>query len=345
MAASVVLSRVDSDQATSASGLTKVYQVCDSDNLFFTMSNFSKDRGFTYFDQILQTDPMKLIKNYAIHPRDDVAGYVGDNLANNIGPDGDKTMAKVSKNRKIAYIHMFKKERGSVAVTGNEGGDVLHFDAQYAARPDYVPVYFLPWESHGGVIRLTIPPAQAGDPDVFFTAAINGCSVFFQGAPNNPTIYHAGGSTNRNDPNAAAKYWRDTVRSQKKDANAPLLGEVNKTHYIQTPGVTIPPPYPGAATSTTTATAKAYKDWLENKLSKSITLKDVMPWGCVMGIRAGGNWTFYLQENATVIWRKVSKDGTINDRYFGRPMAVREIFPGGGGIVDMKCKVPTKLEA
>jgi hypothetical protein len=308
------------------------------------MDHFGKERSYGYFDELLVTNPMKILTKYAIHPRDDVSGYRGDNLAVNIGPDGDKSMAKISKGRKVAHIHMYKKERGDYTVTGNEGADVLHFDAVYAPRADYVPVYFLPWEAQGGVIRITIPPPAAGDPDIFFTAAINGCSVFFQGTAQNPTIYHAGFmGTTRTDPNASAKFWRDTVRANAKN-NTPLLGEVNKTHYIATPGLTTPPPYPGAAAGNTTLNAKAYSDWLNNKYSKSLTIRDVMPWGCVMGIRTGANWKFYLQENATVVWRKVSKDGTVSDRYFGRPMAIREIFPNGGAVANLKCNVPARLE-
>jgi hypothetical protein len=305
--------------------------------------HFSKERPYGYFDRLLQEDPMKLLTKYAIHPLDDVAGYHGDNRANNIGPDGDKTLAKVAGNRKIAYIHLYKKERGDVTVTGNEGADVIHFDAQYGARADYVPIYFLPWERNGAVVRITLPPAAAGDPNIFFTAAITGCSIFFQGDDQHPIVYHAGGDTHRADPNAAAKYWRDTVRYNLKAGAGALAGEVNKTQYLETPGVNLPPSFPGAPTLTT-ATAKAYKDWLNNKLSKSITLQDVMPWGCVMGIRTGQHWKFYLQENAIVIWRKIMKSGAVEDRYFGRPMVIREVFPAGGAIADMKCKVPTKLE-
>ena len=238
---------------------------------------------------------------------------------------------------------MYKKARGNYTVTGNEGADVLHFDAQFSARADLVPVYFLPWESYGGVVRITIPPASPGDPDIFFTAAINGCSVIFQGDDQNPVVYHAGGPTNRADPNEAAKFWRDTVRANMKAGYGVKTGEVNKTHYIASPGVNMAAAYPGAPT-VTTVQAKAYKTWLDNKLSKSITLRDVMPWGCVMGIRTGQHWKFYLQENSTVSWRKIMKDGTVQDRYFGRPMIIRQVFPGGGAVAEMKCKVPSKLE-
>ena len=305
--------------------------------------HFAKERGYQYFDRLLAEDPLKLITKYAIHPPDEVGAYRGDNRAVNIGPDGDKTLAKVSGHRKIAYIHLYKKERGDYTVTGNEGADVIHFDSQFSPRADYVPVFFLPWESAGGVIRITLPPAAVGDPEIFFTAAINGCSIFFQGNDQNPVIYHAGGPTNRADANAAAKYWRDTVRANLKAGRGGITGEVNKTHYIATPGVDIPAAYPGAPT-VTSQSAKAYQDWLNNKLSTSITLKSVLPWGCVVGIRTAGHWTFYLQENATVIWRKTLKDGTTTDRYFGRPMVIREVFPAGGAIADMKCKVPTQIE-
>src|SRR5687768_14128981 len=48
-------------------------------------------------------------------------------------------------------------------------------------------VQWLPWLSHS-IVGLTL----GASPDIFVTAAINGCSVFVTGAPNAPTVYHAG---------------------------------------------------------------------------------------------------------------------------------------------------------
>jgi len=68
----------------------------------------------------------------------------------------------------------------------------------------------------------------------------------------------------------------------------------------------------------------------------------VNPWGCVMGIRTGNNWEFFLQENATVITNIVTKKG-VTTQYFARPMHIRRIYPGGGAIASMSMKVPVSV--
>ena len=118
----------------------------------------------------------------------------------------------------------------------------LFLDGQYAKAPHLVPIWFLPWDSAGAVIELDIPAkgtVRGDDPDIFFTAAVNGCSVFFRGTPKSPVVYHAGGDTCKgSDHVAAAKFWRDLMMGNVlgKDVAAPGMKEVNKTDYIKTPG-------------------------------------------------------------------------------------------------------------
>ncbi|MHC4681656.1 MAG: hypothetical protein ACYTEK_23540, partial [Planctomycetota bacterium] len=57
--------------------------------------------------------------------------------------------------------------------------------------------YFLPWDGRGGAVHMTLP---AGGHRHFFTAALSGCSVMVAGAPNNPTVYHAGVDSWENSP-------------------------------------------------------------------------------------------------------------------------------------------------
>jgi hypothetical protein len=61
-----------------------------------------------------------------------------------------------------------------------------------------------------------------------------------------------------------------------------------------------------------------------------------------MGIRTGNNWVFYLQENATVICNIVTKTGVVQ-KYYARPMHIRQIYPNGGGVATMSPKVPVQI--
>ena len=149
-------------------------------------------------------------------------------------------LARIERAHKVGYINLKRQPHGDLAATGIEGGDRIYFETAAANPGGWVPVYWLPWNTAGAAIRLTIPARSAANPgpDVFFTAAINGCSVFFQGTPQNPTIYHCGGYTGQGvDANAAAGFWQqvmdefvafDAGRGKNKGALAPQ--EVNKTY-------------------------------------------------------------------------------------------------------------------
>ena len=297
------------------------------------MSNYTK---------LLQKDALKLMNTYAIHPADDVGGYKGDlvRVLKGVTTIQDRSVdmkhSKVKSARKIAYVKLIKKAQGSVAVTGNEGSDVLHFDTSYAAGSDRIPIYFLPWDAGGAMVQLTLP--QKGqpdpDPDLFFTAAINGCSVFFQGTPQRPTIYHCGGDTGKgSDHAAAAKFWRDMVAANRDGGKGDVASEVNKTHYIKEQG------------SNTTQRAAEFEAWLKNKNQNRLNIMSVNPWGCVMGIRKDDKWTFYLQENGSIVYTTMLKKHfyskpSLETRIVGRPMIVRQVYPGMSGGITMKSSLP-----
>lgn len=311
--------------------------------------HFTKKRASGYFNQLLATNPMKLMTKYSVCPSNDIEGYKGKNAWEmDVSAYGRATNMQyngVMRERHVGYINLYKEPRLAVAkvggVTNNEGGDVIKFNCSYSDVNGGVPVYFLPWDSGGAIIRITIPNKGENpvDPDIFFTAAINGCSVFIQGQPDSPTIYHAGGDTGKPDPNDAANFWRRALREVLGNRLTPnrgqVVAEVNKTHYVKTPGVA----------GGTTQPAAQFEAWLKAKLDKAgkFTVTMVNPWGCVMGIRTGNNWKFYLQENATVVCNYVTKQG-VDVRYYARPMSLKEIFPGGvTHTANMRFKVPTRI--
>ncbi|MBK9169401.1 MAG: hypothetical protein IPM24_18325 [Bryobacterales bacterium] len=181
--------------------------------------------------------------------------------------------------------------------------EALTFKVSLTPKADWVPIHFLPWRSMK-VVHTTIPEidekdlGHAGDtnPHLFFTAAINGCSVFVTGSPRNPAVYHAGidGTLSLN----AVDFWRDRLDEifASSGMGSPSYKEVNKSDYVKDDQFLDP---------RTTETAKRYEDWLRSHHSGEFGIQEVKPWGCVFGIRYGRLWSFYLQENATISYLRI----------------------------------------
>ncbi len=89
----------------------------------------------------------------------------------------------------------------------------LSFDIKYGddpslstvgSRAGYIPIWWLPWNGAGAVVKLKIEDANTAtfpvgpgvapipNPKFFFTAAVNGCSVIIRGDDRGPSCYHAG---------------------------------------------------------------------------------------------------------------------------------------------------------
>ena len=313
-------------------------------------------------------DPLGYMKKRSICPPNEVANYRGkvvadldttgfESTGSTVARVTSATYQTIQRSKKIAYVELYEdRDRSGImpqkdvhgvetsrGEQNNEGIGVVRFRSSFTAQPGWSPVFFLPWESAGAIVKLTIPPQGTTnpDPDIFLTAAINGCSVFVQGSATNPTIYHAGGNTGQSDHNQAARYWREALRNHiRASATATARGlvtaEVNKMDYVKTPGT---------AGNSTTPRAQEYETWLKQKLDKTgrFTVTMVNPWGAVMGIRSGPTWSFYLQENATVVCNIVTKQG-VEQRMYARPMTFRKIYPGGGSAATMRMKVPVKIE-
>jgi hypothetical protein len=175
------------------------------------------------------------------------------------------------------------------------------------------PVYFLPWKS-ARIVKMTL----GSQSNLFFTAAINGCSVFVEGDLKSPTVYHAGidppwlpmgdgVSTHVKTAFAAPTrdvplIWRELFWSKSAiPRGSSSFGEVNKTHYIDDGS--------DPTTGRMTAQVQAFHRAIATPWSTSgFTIEECLPWGCVFGIRnpTTGEWAFYLQENATVKFRDAS---------------------------------------
>src|SRR6185312_11910524 len=297
---------------------------------------------------LFMRDPVAFMRRYAVMPPDNIDSDIGDEAQDMA------TFAAVGKDylysnmdEKVGWLNFRKKPKHGALnlsfVHAAEGTVIV--DGTYAPRAHKIKSYWLPWSAGGAIIRLAIPdanniPAGQDDADYFFTATISGCSIFIKGTQRQPVIYHAGGQTLQNDPNNAATFWRGLVNTY-SGAGA-VVAEVNKTHYVSDPNA--------VRANQTTVNAEAFDAWLRGNLNNEFQVQDVHPWGCVMGVRAAnGDWTFYLQENATILFYSFKKKFFSGNRVqsalrgAGRPMIFREIFPNGAGHAVFNPGLPRRL--
>jgi hypothetical protein len=281
-------------------------------------------------------DPIGFMRKYAVCPADDVGGYIGDkagSMPTTASPQ-DYTFSTIEAAKRVAYLNFEKIPRKSQVNTAfiPKSDAAITVTGQSAADAARVKSYWLPWTAGGGIIKLVIPAAgtapAAQDADIFFTATITGCSIFIKGTRQAPEVYHAGGNTGQANATQAALFWRNLMVAHSGAGG--IAAEVNKTDYVSDPTLSTALP--------TTANSKTFADWLADNKPSDLDIKMVFPWGCVMGLRAAnGDWTFYLQENVTILYTKWKKKSLfskqlVESRSFSVacPMLVREIYPNGG---------------
>ena len=207
------------------------------------------------------------------------------------------------------------------------------FDVKVRPAPDRLACYFLPWNDRT-LLEMVIPEGTSGpgSPDIFFTAGINGCSVFVSGSQLRPRIVHAGISAGSTPYGAdAAGFWRDLVACARaaKGVQGGQLYEINNTDYCNQTGLS-----GGSGTNN----ASAYQRWLEKMPSGDFSVESVVPWGCVFGIRTGRNWAFYLQENATINRYRFKR--TVQKQKFKAVVATKKFL----GLVKGSKEVEQELD-
>jgi hypothetical protein len=229
--------------------------------------------------------------------------------------DLDYTLTKIEDNA--------KKKINMKLVPGYKGNERACHTVQDGGT---LSIYYLPWLS-----KRIVGMEVAGDSDIFFTAAINGCSIMVTGDPTKPMVYHAGIGTDLNagaylgddkelkataTAKDAPKFWRllltkTLVPGAWEDKN---YAEINRPMYVND----------GTGS---TKRAKDYQKELE-KAHKADPLKigNFAPWGCVYGLRDGGKWAFFLQENATVRYENTK---TKKKYATSLVMALTQFYPKG----------------
>ena len=164
---------------------------------------------------LVKADILTFMAKYPVHPPDGklVVGHFTTKAPHVAGPvpttDG-YGQVKFSKQKLVNLVDRVAFLRCIDETSAGEAG-ALSFEVKYAdeltttvSRAGRAPAWWLPWNNSGALVKLTIEPsttptlnfgpgiANQANPNMFFTAAINGCSVFAYGSLDGPSVYHAG---------------------------------------------------------------------------------------------------------------------------------------------------------
>ncbi len=277
---------------------------------------------------------LNFLRSTPINPPD---GYTGMALTDKTRDNRDRDWSKMTIRDTadmIGFIRMGAVIRDQVGA--------LTFRLKYtreglqlnASRAGLIPCWFLPWKSRQ-IMKLKIADVAANaninlgpgadpvpNPGLFFTAAINGCSVFIVGNPSQPSAYHAGITGNLKSTIGLTEFtrlggtseavWRSLLGRTATAAKP--IGEANRNAYVaQRVG-----PSGGEENRITSdgnyTTFQALM--LESQLQarNNLAAVKVTPWGCVFGLRDdAGNWSFNLVKNATIEYYRV----VLKKKFFG----------------------------
>ncbi len=290
-------------------------------------------------DEKLKADALHFMERHSVVPASEAQGY----RARNVQPiefpgmkiDGNELTTTqirhtlVGGDQRIAYVHLEQQYNGG-------RGWSYSLMASMNQKPGWIPAYFLPWDEKGAAVEVNIPDKPAGTaeaqhPKLFFTAALSGCSVYVKGTPSEPTVLHCGiGGIFTTPPEfeSASDFWDLVIDLSEgfgfSNAYIERQAAVHNRDYMR-------PKKGGQGAADGHATA--FKGKLEAKYA-DLQFEYVEPWGAVFGIRNGTQWTFYLQENATIVIRRAGQ----HDYTTSRPMVVRQIFPTGGAAAVLTSK-------
>lgn len=223
---------------------------------------------------------------------------VGRTLKSKLAPGSDFVTGNATTiNRKagggVCFVQVVK--HGDPNFPGATGLRVLPVGEDLKVRSDgrWLPIHWLPWQSTS-IVEYQIPPVPSNEADpqdedyprFFFTAGINGCSVFASGDPTSPMIRHAGIDADLNG--SAGEFWRRMMADTQSGFGSSMIkGEVNTHDYM----------YKGQKAENKKL-INEYKDWLATASGSRFEIEVTSPFGCAFGIRYGRYWTLYLQKNA-----------------------------------------------
>ncbi len=230
--------------------------------------------------------PLKFACTHSIKPKDDYGAGGGYKPTEKLLEGSFKGWrhSTLPKGMKIARVTMKKNPLW---------GDAVELSPRLITSRSTtgLPVYFLPWDQRGAVVEITIPnldpdlPIQE-HPNFFFTAALSGCSIFFKGPRENPTIYHCGTQTKSMVPEDSFSFYKKLVQNTTTGS----ISGVGKSTYLKGK----------------TRFDQPKLEWLDriaDKHGDQFVPVDKERWGSVFGMRFKNKWEFYLQRNYVIYYK------------------------------------------
>jgi hypothetical protein len=220
-----------------------------------------------------------------------------------------------------------------------------------AQRAGWIPCWFLPWQS-GFIFKLKITSAISHpvlnfgpgsnidpmpNPGLFFTAGINGCSVFSIGDAKSPSVYHGGITPgDLTMPLQGNETTEEAWRRLLGRANTTkVVGSVGKTDYINELN-------PGHTSNADRVKSKGFQSTqraadFERLLDQNGTLTNVSvsPWGAVFGLRDNaGDWHMNLVKNATLTYHRLiqTTTSTTKKTLFGKKTVTNTVTAPRGEV-------------
>ena len=299
-------------------------------------------------------EKLDCLRETPFNPPDDLSSLpMIDGVRAGLQQWNDPASANFGKSKMTEVGEMVSYLRLSPSIRAMEKYGSVTFQSTFANRRTAqdlangfdIPAWFLPWRQAGALVKLKISDVNnnagqlvinnqnVANPDLFFTAALSGCSVIVVGNPSNPSVYH-GGSVNpiggglQGSEKTEAFWLRKLGRTG--TAQKPL-GSIGKTDYI----------------SELIRGARSDGDRLDKQTTLSLAIKkkledsggvdeiSLQPWGYVFGLRKpDGTWAFELVNCVSLTYYK----WRMKKRTVGRDKRVHEgemrpnIFNNGGSL-------------
>jgi hypothetical protein len=262
-------------------------------------------------------NPTNFLREYSLSPPDGTAGEslkawdipTRGNIATGVGAKNSATLnlRRAGVAKKWARFEDNVKCPGAFTVDLQDTAPALPplgFWLETGDRPR-IPIYWLPWGSLD-IVRIKIPPVPTSleNPDedrfprFFMTAGINGCSVFVDGPPDRPTVYHAGITGKLARP--SDEFWVEQME-EACEGYAPLGRSHRAVHskdYMNIDRFKV----------------QEYLQWENGSGNEPFRLEVSSCFGSVIGVRYGRYWSFYLQENVYTQQVHILKKSQVRGR-------------------------------
>jgi hypothetical protein len=292
-------------------------------------------------------NPLEFARTHPLLPSEDPLDFAGNEMKARVKvrsatrgvPNTERhTLISMTEALKLARI-----EKVTSRINRDYGGYRVQMQPFASGSPvpaGWFTCWYLPWNFHGGQVDMRIPTdmitnhdGQDVRPNVFFTAALSGCSVFVRGRrPESPEIFHGGSAAVKTWQGSSADHWRSLYKVHR--SHSKNYAEVNFMDYIG------PTMAEGNEVDTPLSTPRI-EHYMETVIKPEVNygnvisgdlvdLQGALGMGCVFGLRDElGIWTFYLQENVQVMFYRLNESAK-DSRFVNRTMQVKQIWPKGG---------------